>query len=512
LIGSAGGPAELARLFERVSTGELRGDAPLRALRALADAARLRNVRPTSDLKEIAAFFHQKDPALTAEALRIAGLWKVKAAAPLLAQFAQSAEPAIRSGAIEGLRELGGGEAISALSELSTDRNPAEVRRLAVGALAALDLQGSLARIAEVLTAQSTEADALETWRAILIAKTAPDTLASALPRNLPKPVAAAGLRAARELGKKGEKLAMALSPLAGANIGRANDYQALAALAKRDGDPARGEEIYRRTALACVTCHAIGGAGGKVGPELTSMGASAPLDYIIESLLDPAAKVKEGFNAVTLTLKDGTVASGIQARETAQEIFLRNAVGAEQAVPKASITARENIGSIMPAGMVEQLKDRERLDLYAFLAQLGKPGVYDASKGNVARVWWLSDDHSGNPGIRESGNLGVPVFTSVDGRLPRERLLESLQLVPNAGETPFALTRFQLPAAGKVKFNLTGISKAYLDGEPLAVASEPSPSAELAAGEHTLAVKLDAKALPETLRAAADGVRFLTE
>ena len=103
-------------------------------------------------------------------------------------------------------------------------------------------------------------------------------------------------------------------------------------------------------------------------------------------------------------------------------------------------------------------------------------------------------------------------MFTNVDGRLVRERLTESLQLVPNAGATPIAVAKFQLPAAGTVKFNLTGIQKAYLDGQPLAVASEPSPSAELAAGEHVLAVKLDAKALPETLRAAAEGVRFLTE
>ena len=91
-----------------------------------------------------------------------------------------------------------------------------------------------------------------------------------------------------------------------------------------------------------------------------------------------------------------------------------------------------------------------------------------------------------------------------------RERLVESLQLVPNAGATPMAVTKFQLPSAGKVTFTLTGIQKAYLNGEPLAVASEPSPSADLPPGEHVLAVKLDAKALPETLRAAADGVRFL--
>ena len=63
-----------------------------------------------------------------------------------------------------------------------------------------------------------------------------------------------------------------------------ASNYASTAEQADRIGDPSRGEEIYRRAQLGCVTCHAIGGAGGKVGPELTSLGASAPLDYIMRA------------------------------------------------------------------------------------------------------------------------------------------------------------------------------------------------------------------------------------
>jgi hypothetical protein len=43
-------------------------------------------------------------------------------------------------------------------------------------------------------------------------------------------------------------------------------------------------------------------------------------------------------------------------------------------------------------------------------------------------------------------------------------------------------------------------------------VASEPSLPIDATAGEHVLAVKIDAKHLPEFLSASADGVRFLTE
>jgi len=64
----------------------------------------------------------------------------------------------------------------------------------------------------------------------------------------------------------------------------------------KEKGDAARGEAVFRRKELSCFQCHAIGGAGGQVGPDFMSLGASAPVDYLVESILVPDAKQKEGF------------------------------------------------------------------------------------------------------------------------------------------------------------------------------------------------------------------------
>ena len=55
-----------------------------------------------------------------------------------------------------------------------------------------------------------------------------------------------------------------------------------------RQGDPARGEEVFRRKDLTCQKCHAIAGAGGQVGPGLESIGASAQPDYLVDSILQP--------------------------------------------------------------------------------------------------------------------------------------------------------------------------------------------------------------------------------
>jgi hypothetical protein len=227
--------------------------------------------------------------------------------------------------------------------------------------------------------------------------------------------------------------------------------------------------------------------------------------------MLVPNAKVKEGYNAVTLKLKDGTEATGIQARETAQEVILRNITGQETTVPKANITGKTDVGSIMPPGLLEPLSERERLNLYAFLGELGKPGPYDASKGSVARVWRLYTGAQEKQALKQDLTDYVPpVYTQVDGRLSQAALNEALPLIGDVGRDFYATAQFQVATGGKVRLNLMGISSAWLDGQPLAVASEPNPSPVVTPGVHTIAVKIDRTALPVILRAEADGVNFL--
>ena len=45
---------------------------------------------------------------------------------------------------------------------------------------------------------------------------------------------------------------------------------------------------------------------------------------------------------------------------------------------------------SLMPAGLLDNVLSQDRIDLFRFLSELGKPGPFDATKGSVARVWRL--------------------------------------------------------------------------------------------------------------------------
>ena len=147
---------------------------------------------------------------------------------------------------------------------------------------------------------------------------------------------------------------------------------------------------------------------------------------------------------------------------------------------------------------------------------ELGRPGSFDASKNNVARVWMLTDSGPTDGALKVEAASStpsipsIPAYTLVDGRLTKDLLAEKLAILQPKNATVHLTARFQAASTGKAKLNLTGIRKAWLDGQPLAIASEPSPSVELTAGAHTFTVEVDAKSPPEVLRLESPAANFL--
>src|SRR6185312_10926129 len=95
-----------------------------------------------------------------------------------------------------------------------------------------------------------------------------------------------------------------------------------------------------------------------------------------------------------------------------------------------------------------------ERLDLYAFLWQLGKPGPYDATKQNVARLWRVNTKF-GTANAEEvlqadvRGKDWVPISSTVAGNLLKNELAEGQEARKDAF---FAATRFQTSRPGMVR------------------------------------------------------------
>ena len=524
LVGQSGGEKELRRMYDQALNGGFDASAEVQVLKALGSAARERNLRPSGDLDAVGKLFDNSDVKVREAAVRLAGNWKREAVVSQLLTIAgnQTESHPVRKAAFESLRETGGKNVVDGLVPLTAKGNDSAVRQEAVLALAALDAEKATPPAIEVLGDFTKEDAALAFWRSLLGIKGASAAIAKALPHSGLAPVMAkAGLRAAREGGRNETDLIVALTrgaDLESEGMGLTDaDMKQIAARVGVEGNAANGETIFRRKDIGCVNCHAIGGVGGKVGPDLTSIGASAQVDYLIESVFYPNRKIKEGFHTVLVETKDGEEYSGILVRENSDQLVLRDATNKEIPIPKNNIKTRSLGNSLMPSGLVDSLTSAQQLDLFRFLSELGKPGPYDASKGNVARSWKLrpagidlaqfGDDSVLKGKLTDAG--WTPAFSLVDGSLLKADLRAALKAdVLRAPDAIYAAAQLQIASSETVNFKLMGAdgSSAWVDGKPLA----GNRDAQLAAGPHTIIVKLDAKSLPDALRLSASDGTFL--
>ena len=497
LIGKAGTPDEASLLYQSlINDTSLQPATRQRVARALAEAG-TRNVRPNGDLSGLGALLnYQTEPQLLIECVRLTGQWKLVQFVPKIGDFAgREKEAALRQTAIAALRTIGQQPSLAALRSLTAEARPSVVRRDALPALAVHAPGEAYKAIPSVFAQIKKKEEAAAVWTNLFQVGGFSQRLAKEFPKGLSAEHLAAALQSARSLGRGGVALVKTIEPLTGAKTGP-RDYSAEIAgmidTIKKGADPADGEIHYRKN--GCALCHAIGGAGGKLGPDLSSIGASAPLDYIIESVLNPAAKVKEGYHGFSFKMKDGSQMVGIPARENATELFIRPGPGIELAILKANIVSRDNIGSIMPAGLADGITGVSRRNFYAFLGEIGKPGPFDASKGNVARLWVFDDQP---PGALAKSAAPTLVYTLVNGQLTKEF---------NPGRL-YATARFTAAAATKKPLVLTGVKAAWLDGKPIDLKSGAS-TASIPAGNHALTVEVDGNA--PHFKAQCDDASFL--
>ncbi|MES2595657.1 MAG: PVC-type heme-binding CxxCH protein [Verrucomicrobiota bacterium] len=124
------------------------------------------------------------------------------------------------------------------------------------------------------------------------------------------------------------------------------------------------GEETYKQV---CAVCHAMGGVGGKLGPDLAGSWRNG-LDYFLENIIDPNAVVGDNFQLHILTKKDGSVISGVIEQETDTAITART-VTESVIISKADIKERQKLpASLMPPGLLEALPERKTLELLKYL------------------------------------------------------------------------------------------------------------------------------------------------
>ena len=140
-------------------------------------------------------------------------------------------------------------------------------------------------------------------------------------------------------------------------------------------GDPQRGAQIYQSTG-GCPACHIVAGHGFGIGPELTEVGDRRGLDYLRQSLVDPANAQSQtsgykDYLTVRAIAADRQI-EGMRVNEDAFSIQIRDVSGIVHSFRKDQIRGLEKVfaHSLMPeygASLVQDDMD----DLVSYLMSL---------------------------------------------------------------------------------------------------------------------------------------------
>lgn len=466
-IGKRGSSADLGYVYRKALEPE--GLAPtvrVRALQVLAEAATTRQLRPDGDPTALGQLLGADDPSLRILAARLAGLWKVEALSrELQARAADPSAPeALRAAALEALVAIGGEAALRTIEVLIAVDQPAGTRARAVASWAALNLDAAAGRVAAVLRDAPAGFDPVPLLAAFLNRQGGPERLAAVLGRSELTPDAARlALRGVYGLGRSDPALVDVLSRAAGLDAEvqplDAPAMDRLIAEVASVGDAARGERVFRRKDLNCTGCHAVSGAGGNVGPDLSPIGTTSPIDYLANSVMLPDQAIKEQYQTLVVATSDGEVFQGIVADRDDARIVLREATGDLRSVPTADVEEQKPGGSLMPRGLVNLMTHAEFVDLLRFLSELGKPGPYAIRATPTIQRWRVFRDvpeilRDNRPEsiqihtelLNADPDRWAPAYSLVSGGLP----LDDLAAIAG-GPVLYLLGELDVTAAGRI-------------------------------------------------------------
>jgi putative heme-binding domain-containing protein len=317
---------------------------------------------------------------------------------------------------------FGSGRAVDQLRSIAADKNqPAEARRQAIRSLAAARTPD----LAPLLRKLLGDNDVAEEAARGLSAANPPDlstALLAAYPRLreagklaivealAARPETAAALLAAvdedkvarehvqpfvvrqmqllgsADVQQKIEQLWPELKLISGDKLAQIAAFQKeLAGDSLASADAARGRKLFEQS---CAKCHKLFGRGESIGPELTGA-QRTNLNYWLENIVDPSAQVAANFRMSIVLVDDGRVLNGVALQQTDRTLTLQTPTE-RLVLDRRNIEAiRPSQLSLMPEGLLNQLSDQQRRDLFAYLM---------APRDPVAGVGHTDASHAGKP------------------------------------------------------------------------------------------------------------------
>jgi putative membrane-bound dehydrogenase-like protein len=132
-------------------------------------------------------------------------------------------------------------------------------------------------------------------------------------------------------------------------------------------GDATRGAALFK--ARACVTCHA---GAGRLGPDLNGVASRMARNDLFAAIYAPSRDVAPPYRVTVLETKAGQIHTGIVAFESADGVILQTGATTTLRLAANDIAARyPSTRSLMPDGLLKDMKPGDLADLYAYLQTL---------------------------------------------------------------------------------------------------------------------------------------------
>jgi putative heme-binding domain-containing protein len=130
-------------------------------------------------------------------------------------------------------------------------------------------------------------------------------------------------------------------------------------------GDAAAGKVLFQNT---CAVCHHLYDFGADVGPDLTHANRK-DRDFLLLSIVDPSATIRSEYLSYIIHTTDGQVLTGLIGAQTPSSITLKGPANQRTTIERAKIKdMQESPVSLMPEGLLSQLKPQQVRDLFAYL------------------------------------------------------------------------------------------------------------------------------------------------
>lgn len=154
-------------------------------------------------------------------------------------------------------------------------------------------------------------------------------------------------------------------------------------ATSKPLGNAAHGKELFYGDAN-CSLCHMVNGKGGRLGPELSEVGASRTREAIIDSVRNPSRRLAWGlteatkefpqeYETVTVVTADGKQIKGVTLNEDSFSVQIMDTAEQIHLLDKSKLKSfQKTRESAMPQYNTDTLKDKDLEDIVAFLISVG--------------------------------------------------------------------------------------------------------------------------------------------